>query len=318
MADRAQQGVVKHALEPAWEAQCAPNRDGFRPGRSPWDAIGAIDVQINQQPTWVLEADIAQGVERIDHAAWLGTLDAPATVSRQINAWLKAGVLDQGHWSPTTAGTPPGGVASPVVANMARHGLDEMIHRAFPGRGAPAGMRDADELVVVPPARERIEPCQALIAAQRRGMGLAWKPRKPRITQTLQGADGGAGFDVLGCHMRPDPTKSKRGYKTIIKPSRRARAQHQRQIVESVRRHRMEGQARVMAVLHPMLRGWSHSCSTVCRQETVAPMDEAWRQQLRAWIRVRHPNTHRTWGQQRYWRREDGRRHFTPRGSGRR
>jgi RNA-directed DNA polymerase len=162
-----------------------------------------------------------------------------------------------------------------------------------------------------------MEPWQALMAAQRRGMGLAWKPRKTRITPPLNGADGMAGFDCLGCHLRQYPTQSKRGDNTSIKPSRRARAQHQRPIAERVRRHRLEGQARVMAVLNPMIRGWSHDCSTVCSQETFAPMDDAWRQQWRAWIRVRHPHKHRKWGQQRYWRREDGRRHCIPRGRGR-
>jgi RNA-directed DNA polymerase len=110
--------------------------------------MGAIDVQINQKPTWVLEADIATCVDRIDHAAWWRKLDAPSTVSRHIKVWLTAGVLDQGHWSPTTAGTPHGGVASPVCANIARHGLEELIHRAFPGRGAPAVIRDADDRVI--------------------------------------------------------------------------------------------------------------------------------------------------------------------------
>jgi RNA-directed DNA polymerase len=112
MADRAKQGVVKHALEPAWEAQFEPNSYGFRPGRSTWDAIGAIYVQINQKPKGVLDADIAKGFDHIDHAALLRKLDAPPTVSRQIKAWLKAGVLDKGHWSPTTAGTPQGGVVT--------------------------------------------------------------------------------------------------------------------------------------------------------------------------------------------------------------
>jgi len=69
IADRATQRVVTLALAPAWEAKCAPNSDGFRPGRSTWEAIGASDVQINQKPTWVLEADSATGVDRIDHAA---------------------------------------------------------------------------------------------------------------------------------------------------------------------------------------------------------------------------------------------------------
>ena len=88
-------------------------------------------------------------------------------------------------------------------------------------------IRYADDLVVLHPTRERIEPCQALMAEQLRGMGLAWKPRQTRIRQTLKGEDGGAGFDFLGFHMRQYPTTSKRGDKTISKPSRRAMAQHQ-------------------------------------------------------------------------------------------
>jgi RNA-directed DNA polymerase len=70
IADRAKQGLVTQALEPEWEARFEPNSDGFRPGRSTWDAIGAIDVQINQKPTWVLEADMAQCFDRINHDAW--------------------------------------------------------------------------------------------------------------------------------------------------------------------------------------------------------------------------------------------------------
>jgi RNA-directed DNA polymerase len=114
MADRATQALVKHVLEPAGDAQFAPTSDGFRPGRSPWDAIGAIYVQINQTPKWVLDADIAKCVDGINHEALLRKLDAPPTLRRQITAWLKGGLLDQGAWCPTEAGPPPGGPASPV------------------------------------------------------------------------------------------------------------------------------------------------------------------------------------------------------------
>lgn len=69
MADRATPALVKHVLEPAWEAACAPTSDGLRLGRSPWDAIGAIDVQINQNPTWVVDADSANCFDRIHHEA---------------------------------------------------------------------------------------------------------------------------------------------------------------------------------------------------------------------------------------------------------
>ena len=113
MAERAKPALVKHVLAPAWEAAFEPNSDGFRPGRSTWDAIGAIYVQINQKPTWVLDADIAKGFDRIHHEAVLRQLDAPPTLSRQIKAWLKGGLLDQGIWCPTEAGTPQGGPGSP-------------------------------------------------------------------------------------------------------------------------------------------------------------------------------------------------------------
>lgn len=69
MADRAKQALVKHVLEPAWEAQFEPNSYGVRPGRSTWDASGAIYVQINQKPKWVRDADIATCFDRINHEA---------------------------------------------------------------------------------------------------------------------------------------------------------------------------------------------------------------------------------------------------------
>jgi RNA-directed DNA polymerase len=69
LAARATPALVKHVLEPAWAAPCEPHSDGCRPGRRPGEAMGAIAVPINQQPTWVLDADIAQGGDRLDHAA---------------------------------------------------------------------------------------------------------------------------------------------------------------------------------------------------------------------------------------------------------
>jgi RNA-directed DNA polymerase len=113
IADRAKQGVVTQALEPEGEARFAPTRDGFRPGRRTWDAIGAISVQLNQKPTWVLEADMAKGFDRINHAALVRKLAAQPMMSRQLKAWLKAGVWDRGDWHPTEAGTPHGGPVSP-------------------------------------------------------------------------------------------------------------------------------------------------------------------------------------------------------------
>ena len=171
IADRAKQSLVKLALEPEWETKFEANSYGFRPGRSAWDAIGAIYVQINQKPKWALDADIAKCFDRIDHTTLLRKIDANPTVTRQIKAWLKAGVMNNGELFPTEAGTPQGGTVSPLLANIALHGLEEMIHRAYPGRKAPAVIRYADDLVVLHPDRQVIEQCQELIAAERKEGG---------------------------------------------------------------------------------------------------------------------------------------------------
>ena len=144
------------------------------------------------------------------------------------------------------------------------------------------------------------------------------KPRKTRITHTLPVAGGDAGFDCLGFHLRPYPPTSTRGDKPIIKPSREARARHQRPIGAVVRRPRMNAPARLIAALHPVSRGWSPGVSTVCRHETCEPRDEPRRQHLRSWSRCRQPTKSLTWGDPQSWRDEDGQRHVMPRARGKR
>jgi RNA-directed DNA polymerase len=108
-ADRARQTVVRQALEPAWEATLSPHTSGFRPGRSCPDAIGAIFTAIRFRPPYALKLDIAKCCDRIDHQALLAKVQAPPRIRRQLQAWLTAGIFDDGHLSPTTAGTPQGG-----------------------------------------------------------------------------------------------------------------------------------------------------------------------------------------------------------------
>jgi len=119
MHDRALQGLIKQSLEPEWEAYMETNSYGFRPGRGCQDAIEAIFINIKQKPKWVLDADIAKCFDRINHSALLEKLKSTSSIRRQIRAWLKAGVMDQGTWQNTEAGTPQGGVISPLLANIA-------------------------------------------------------------------------------------------------------------------------------------------------------------------------------------------------------
>ena len=111
--DRALQAWVNRALEPPGDARVAPHSSGWRPGRAPWEALGAIEVCSNHQPQGVLEAARATGFDRMDHDAWLRKIPANPPVRRQSNAWLKAGVVEHGERWPTDEGTPQGGARAP-------------------------------------------------------------------------------------------------------------------------------------------------------------------------------------------------------------
>jgi RNA-directed DNA polymerase len=184
-----------------------------------------------------------------------------------------------GELFPTEAGVPQGGPRSPLLANAALHGLEELIGQAFPRRGrTPAVIRYADDLVVLHPDREVIEQSQALMAHWLWEMGLELQPSKTRIRPTLELVEGGAGVDFLGFNIRQDPSRIRRGYKTIIKPSRASVTRHHRQVRDVTTRHRMQRQRRLIAALTPVIRGWSHYFSTVCSKETFGKLDDRLRQ----------------------------------------
>ena len=112
MFDRALQALVKLALEPAWEARFEANSYGFRPGRSAHDAISAIKLNLNKQAKYILDADIEKCFEKIDHKKLLAKVSTFPRLSRQLRAWLKAGVIDDGELYPTEEGAAQGSVVT--------------------------------------------------------------------------------------------------------------------------------------------------------------------------------------------------------------
>lgn len=131
MYDRALQALVKQALEPEWEAKFEPRSFGFRPGRSCHDAIEAIFTTIKQKPKYVLETDVAKCFDRIGHKALCEKLNTSPSLTRQIRAWLKAGVLDNDQFQATPTGAAQGSVISPLLANVALHGLEVRLQKVF-------------------------------------------------------------------------------------------------------------------------------------------------------------------------------------------
>lgn len=319
MRNRAVQVLVKQALEPEWEARFEPNSYGFRPGRSTHDAIEAIFKFISLKPKYVLDADIEKCFDRINHTALLVKLNTIEPVERLVRAWLKAGIVDQGEMIFPEAGTPQGGPISPLLANVALHGLEETLTQATP-KGCKIGViRYADDLVILHPDLEtliKLKECAEVWLAE---MGLRLKPSKTRITHTLEQHEGQVGFDFLGFNVRQyrvgkHRTRTYRGqpgFKTFIRPSKTAIKRHLHKIKGIIRQYRGGPQAALIAALNPVIRGWSGYYRTCVAKRVFGRIDNQVYIKLRKWAYHRHRNKTRTWQYRRYWRKQQKGRRFS-------
>jgi RNA-directed DNA polymerase len=323
MADRALQALVKQILEPEWEAKFEPNSYGFRPGRSAHDAIAAIFGCINRKAKYVLDADISKCFDKINHEALLAKLKTFPVMRRQIKSWLKAGVLDGKTLFPTLEGTPQGGVISPLLANIALHGMEQRINQSFPlkeiwsknkriGRRNPAHfIRYADDFVILHEDLEVVHQCQEIIAEWLQQMGLELKPSKTKITHTLNKHEGNVGFNFLGFTVRQFPvgklhtsknTKGEPlGYKTLITPSQEGISRHQEKLNKIIKTHKASTQLQLIEELNPVITGWSNYYSTVVSSEHYSKLDNWLYQRFRSWAEHRHPLKSQYWISDKYW-----------------
>ena len=321
--DRALQGIIKAALEPEWEAHFESNSYGFRPGRSCHDAIRQIKLAIQTKAKYVLDADIAKCFDCIDHSALLQKLGQAGKVRKQIKSWLKSGVIDKGIFTAIAEGTPQGGVCSPLLANIALHGIEQKLMDFaktidMRRKGKPNSqcswqskvksltfIRYADDFVVLHNDLKVIQKCKKLITEWLKDIGLELKPSKTRIAHTLhpeRSEDGTAGFDFLGHNIRQYPTgihKSSKngngdilGFKTLITPSQKSCLTHQEKIKATIRKHKNSSQAQLINELNPIIRGWcnyfKHSDAQTVKE--LPRQDYLVYQKLRAWGRYRCGN----------------------------
>lgn len=257
--DRAMQAVVKNALEPEWEARFEPGSYGFRPGRGCHDAIGMIFniARPTNRRRWVLDADIEGAFDKIGHEALLSAIDGfPAKAL--IRQWLKAGYVEEGVLNATDGGTPQGGVISPLLANIALHGVETAVGVKRIARGDNVGkralVRYADDFVVFCETEEDAHAAKADIGVWLQRRGLQLSEAKTRIVHL---ADG---FDFLGFNVRhyPTPATSRAGWKLLIKPSRDAIKRFKQRMRAEWQIMHGQNAVAVMARLNPIIRGWSN------------------------------------------------------------
>ncbi|NEP02185.1 MAG: group II intron reverse transcriptase/maturase [Symploca sp. SIO2E9] len=311
MYDRALQALAKQALEPEWEARFEPNSYGFRPGRSCHDAIGAIFRSIKQMPKWVLDADISKCFDKINHTALLNKINTYPSMRRLIRSWLKAGVMDNNHFNATSEGTPQGGVISPLLANIALHGMERCIAQfaeSLPGskqsnRTAMNLIRYADDFVILHKNHDVVQRCKEIISEWLKDMGLELKPSKTKITHTFDG------FEFLGFNIKQHKVgkyQSKQGFKTIITPSKKSVKVHYERLAQAIDNHKAAPQKALISHLNPIIRGWANYFSTVCSKETYNDLEHLLWNRLQRWGYRRHPNKSKTWVNKKYWGSHQG------------
>ncbi len=254
IADRALQALAVGALEPEWEARFESRSYGFRPGRSCQDAMQAIFVTARGKTckrVWALDGDLAAAFDQIDHSHLLGQLGTfPAR--GMVAAWLKAGVIDQGRLAPTERGSPQGGVISPVLMNVALHGMEEAAGVRYILSGSNAGtarpgspvlVRYADDLLALCHSRQQAGQVKARLAAWLAPRGLAFNEDKTRIVHLDDGVD------FLGFNVR-----RYRG-KLLIKPSKAAVKRVRERLTAEMGALRGHNAQVVLIRLNPVIRG---------------------------------------------------------------
>jgi RNA-directed DNA polymerase len=315
--DRCLQAMVKNALEPFWEQKFEGISYGFRPGRGCHDAISKIYLHArpNKTKKWVVDADIKGAFDNIDHEHLLKTIgNFPARDI--IKQWLKAGVMEDGVFSQTDTGTPQGGVVSPLLANIALHGMEEALTVTrtskdgkvtitnagvkYNNEGENVGKRGivryADDFVVFCETKEDAETVVETLKVWLKERGLELSEEKTRIVHLSEG------FDFLGFTVKQyATTNTKTGWKLLITPSKKSQQAFRDKL--KLTWQKMKGQpiATVLKLLNPKIRGWANYFRIGVSKKIFVRLD--------SWMLIRefcytkhtHPNKSWEWRKKRYW-----------------
>lgn len=299
--DRVRQAQAVNALEPEWEARFEQRSYGFRPGRGCHDAIESIFNTACGKSTkrlWVLDADLEAAFDRISHdhlLSQIGTFPARGMVER----WLKAGVVEKGWFTETLEGTPQGGVISPLLMNIALHGMESAAGARYRTnsrdyveavRGTPVLIRYADDLIALCHSRDEAEQVKAQLSEWLTPRGLSFNEGKTWIVHLSQG------FDFLGFNIR-----RYRSGKLIIKPSRAAVKRIRKRLADEMRILRGANSAAVTAQLNPIIKGWACYYRTVVSSRMFNALDAyMWKLTYR-WALRSHRNKPKRWVVDRYY-----------------
>ena len=293
---RALQALYKLALDPIAETLADPNSYGFREYRGCADAIEQCFRSLARRfcAEWLLAADIRACFDQISHEWLLANIPMDKRVLRQ---WLKAGFIEGEELYPTDAGTPQGGIVSPVLANLTLDGLEAAIRQAVPLRVGRTKTRTkvnviryADDVLSTGGSKqileERVLPAIRAFLAPR---GLELHEEKTRIVRIEDGVD------FLGQNLR------KYNGKLLIKPTREAVKSLLGRLRAILRRYQRGPVGVMIQELNSVIRGWANFHRHVVSADTFSSIDTWLFHRLRRWLRRRHPKKNLQWLEKQYW-----------------
>lgn len=287
--DRVMMTILSMALEARWEALFEENVMGYRPGRCPQDAIKVIHRELTKNAAVILDADIKGFFDNIKHEAIMSKLSCFKNLIRQS---LECGIVDRGKKLPTRRGIIQGNPLSPILANIALHGMESL----FKDDKRITLVRYADDLVTLAPSTRQIKekvmpPLQKFLGER----GLSFNKKKTRVVTKRQG------FNFLGF------TISQPRRKLYVRPQRKKSLEFLQRLRDFVWSNKEMKQEVLTAKLNLKIAGWTMYYQYCDSGKSFNVVDsEVWKVLWR-WTCRKHKKRRKEWIMEKYFDTTSGR-----------
>lgn len=308
--DRIYQSIVKNALEPQWEARFEPTSYGFRPKRNEHDAIERIYTSLAPgKKQWIFEGTFKGCFDRLSHdyiLEQLGNFPAKELIAK----WLKAGFIDNNAFNVTMEGIPQGGIISPLLVNIALHGMEEALGIKYYkiSHGIRKGKqiygyenqttytmsRYADYFVVMCETKEQAEKVYELLKVYLEKRGLELPSEKTKVINIWEG------FDFLGFTIRRFKTQN--SSKLICKPSNESIEKFKYELKDIFKQMIGNNVEQLINRVNPVIIGYANYWSSVVSKEMYSKIDNyVWNRTVRFLKRL-HPKKSWKWVVSQYFK----------------